>query len=127
MKTELFTFKNVCMNTLRNKVSLIGRLGAQPEIVTFDSGRTLARFSLATNENYKNKEGEWQENTQWHNITAWGKTADLVAKLLEKGQEVLVEGRIVNNAYETKDGEKRYGTSIEVSDFLLLSNKNVSK
>lgn len=115
------------MNTLRNKVSLIGRLGAQPEIVTFDSGRTLARFSLATNENYKNKDGEWQENTQWHNITAWGKTADLVAKLLEKGQEVLVEGRIVNNAYETKDGEKRYGTSIEVSDFLLLSNKNVSK
>lgn len=115
------------MNTLRNKVSLIGRLGAQPEIVTFDSGRTLARFSLATNENYKNKEGEWQENTQWHNITAWGKTADLVARLLNKGQEVLVEGRIVNNSYETKEGEKRYGTSIEVSDFLMLSSKNEPK
>jgi single-strand DNA-binding protein len=115
------------MNSLRNKVSLIGRLGAQPEVVKFDSGRTLARFSLATNESYKNKEGEWQEQTQWHNITAWGKTADLIAKLLKKGQEVVVEGRLVNNSYETKEGEKRYGTNIEVSDFLILAPKNENK
>ena len=115
------------MNTLRNKVSLIGRLGAQPEVVTFDSGRTLARFSIATNEAYKNKEGEWQENTQWHNLTAWGKTAELISKLLNKGQEILVEGRLVNNSYETKDGEKRYGTSIEVSEFLMLSPKGDAK
>ena len=115
------------MNTLRNKVSLIGRLGAQPEVVTFDSGRTLARFSIATNESYKNKDGEWQENTQWHNLTAWGKTAELISKLLNKGQEVLVEGRLVNNSYETKDGEKRYGTSIEVSEFLMLSPKGDAK
>ena len=115
------------MNSLRNKVSLIGRLGAQPEVVKFDSGRTLARFSLATNENYKNKDGEWQEQTQWHNITAWGKTADLIAKLLNKGQEVVVEGRLVNNTYETKEGEKRYGTTVEVSDFLLLAPKNEIK
>lgn len=112
------------MNTLRNKVSLIGRLGAQPEVVKFDSGRTLARFSLATNESYKNKDGEWQEQTQWHNITAWGKTADLIAKLLNKGQEVIVEGRLVNNSYETKNGEKRYGTTIEVNEFLMLAPKN---
>lgn len=111
------------MNTLRNKVSLIGRLGAQPEVVKFDSGRTLARFSLATNESYKNKDGEWQDVTQWHNVTAWGKTADLIAKLLNKGQEVLVEGRLVNNSYETKEGEKRYGTTIEVNEFLMLSAK----
>ena len=115
------------MNTLRNKVSLIGRLGAQPEVVTFDSGRTLARFSLATNEPYKNKEGEWQENTQWHSLTAWGKTADNVAKLMTKGQEVLVEGRLVNNSYETNDGEQRYGTNIEVNGFLILSTKNDAK
>lgn len=115
------------MNTLRNKVSLIGRLGAQPEVVTFDSGRTLARFSIATNESYKNKDGEWQENTQWHNLTAWGKTAELIAKLLNKGQEVLVEGRLVNNSYETKEGEKRYGTSIEVNEFLMLSPKSDAK
>lgn len=111
------------MNTLRNKVSLIGRLGAQPEVVTFDSGKSLARFSLATQENYKNKEGAWTENTQWHTITAWGKTAQRIAKVLNKGQEVLVEGRIVNNSYETKEGEKRYGTTIEVNDFLVLSPK----
>jgi single-strand DNA-binding protein len=109
------------MNTLRNKVSLIGRLGAQPEIVKFDSGRTLARFSLATNESYKTKEGEWQDVTQWHNITAWGKTADRIAKLLNKGQEVVVEGKLVNNSYETKEGEKRYGTVIEINEFLLLT------
>ena len=112
------------MNTLRNKVSLIGRLGAQPEVVTFDSGRNLAKFSLATNESYKNAKGERQENTQWHNITAWGKTADLVAKLLNKGQEVVVEGKIVNNSYETKDGVKHHSTTIELNDFLLVSSRD---
>ena len=112
------------MNTLRNKVSLIGRLGAEPEVVTFDSGRTLARFAIATNESYKNKDGQRQESTQWHNINAWGKTADLVAKLLHKGQEVVLEGKLVNNSYETKDGEKRYATIIEVNEFLIVSPKN---
>ncbi len=112
------------MNTLRNKVSLIGRLGAQPEVLTFDSGKTLARFSLATNESYKSKDGEWQEITQWHNLTAWGRTAERVAEVLNKGSEVLVEGRIVNNSYETKEGEKRFGTNIEINGFLVLSTKN---
>jgi single-strand DNA-binding protein len=121
---NLFTFKILSMNTLRNKVSLIGRLGAQPEVVKFDSGSMLARFSLATNEGYKTKEGEWKEMTQWHNITAWGKTAELVGKLLNKGSEVVVEGKIVNNSYETKEGEKRYGTNIEISEFLLIGAKN---
>lgn len=110
------------MNALRNKVSLIGRLGAEPEVVTFDSGRKLARFSLATNEGYK-KDGEWQENTQWHNITVWGKTAELAAKMLNKGQEIVVEGKLVNSSYETKEGEKRFGTTIEVNDFLIISPK----
>lgn len=112
------------MNTLRNKVSLIGRLGAQPEVVTLDSGRTVARFSLATNENYKNKEGAWQENTQWHTITAWGKTAELISKILNKGQEVVVEGKLVNSSYETKEGEKRFSTAIEVNEILLLAPKS---
>ena len=112
------------MNALRNKVSLIGRLGAQPEVVTLDSGRTLARFSLATNESYKNKEGEWQENTQWHNITTWGNVAERVASVLRKGQEVVVEGKLVHKSYETKDGEKRYSTTVEVNEFLVISPKN---
>ncbi len=112
------------MNALRNKVSLIGRLGAQPEIVTLESGKVFARFSLATNEGYKGKDGTWKENTQWHNLKAWGKTAEHVSKVLRKGLEIAVEGKIVNENYETKKGEKRYGTSIEVNDFLILSPKS---
>ena len=111
------------MNALRNKVSLIGRLGAQPELVTFESGRTLARFSIATNESYKDKSGAWQDQTQWHNIIAWGKTANLVGKILSKGQEVIVQGRLVNKSYETKSGEKRYSTEIEMNEFLALGTK----
>ncbi|GAB5416876.1 MAG: single-stranded DNA-binding protein [Crocinitomicaceae bacterium] len=115
------------MNALRNKVSLIGRLGAQPELVTFESGRTLARFSIATNEGYKGKGGKWQEQTQWHNISAWGKTATLAGKILSKGQEVVVEGRLVNKTYETKSGEKRYSTEVEMNEFLALGTKNDDK
>jgi single-strand DNA-binding protein len=111
------------MNTLRNKVSLIGRLGAQPEVTTFDTGRTLARFTLATNERFKDKEGNWQDNTQWHMINAWGKIAERVKKALNKGQEVILEGKLVNQSYETKSGEKRYSTVIEATEFLLLSPK----
>ena len=70
---------------------------------------------------YKGKDGEWQENTQWHIITAWGKTAELVGKLLKKGNEIVVDGKLVTNTYETKGGEKRYGTSIELNEFLLLT------
>ncbi len=111
------------MNTLRNKVSLIGRLGAQPEVTTFDSGRTLARFTLATKENYKDKDGQWQENTQWHTINAWGKIAERVQKVLNKGQEIILEGKLVHQTYESSSGEKRYGTVIEASEFLLLTQK----
>jgi single-strand DNA-binding protein len=114
------------MNTLRNKVSLIGRLGGQPEITKFDSGKMKARFSLATNESYKDKDGEWKENTQWFTIDAWGKTADLVSQLLTKGQEIAVEGRLVNNSYETKEGEKKYSTIIEASNFLKLNTKETN-
>ena len=111
------------MNTLRNKVSLIGRLGAQPEVTTFDTGRTLARFTLATNERFKDKDGNWQDNTQWHIINAWGKIAERVKKALNKGQEIILEGKLVNQSYETKSGEKRYSTVIEATEFLLLSPK----
>ena len=112
------------MNVLRNKVSLIGRLGAQPEVVTLDSGRVVARFSMATNESYKGKDGEWKENTQWHNVKAWGKLAELVSQNLQKESEVVVEGKLVNENYVTKNGEKRYNTSVNVSDFLLISPRN---
>lgn len=111
------------MNNLRNKVSLIGRLGAQPEFLTTENGRSLARFSLAVNSSYKDKTGNWINDTQWHNINAWGKTADLVKNILSKGQEVVVEGKLINRTYETKSGEKRFSTSIEMNEFLILSPK----
>ena len=115
------------MNTLRNKVSLIGRVGKTPEVQTVGSSKdyALTKFSLATNENYKDKNGQWHDNTQWHNLVAWGKTAERIASLITKGQEVMIEGRIVNKSYE-KDGEKRFTTDIEVSDFLLISSANKS-
>lgn len=114
------------MNKLRNRVSLIGRVGATPEYIKFDSGRALVRFSLATNESRKNKEGDWEDIVQWHMITAWGKTADLIHKLVSKGHELVIEGRLVNNSYETKEGEKRYGTVVECDAFLLLTPKSES-
>lgn len=115
------------MNTLRNKVSLIGRLGAQPEVLKFESGNALTRFRLATNEPFKDKTGEWQENTQWFEINAWGKLGEIVSRKLKKGQEVAIDGRIVNREYESKAGEKRFATSIELKEFLLLNNMNDAK
>ena len=105
-------------------MKLIGRLGVEPELVKFETGRTLARFTLATNESYKDKKGEWHELTQWHTINAWGKLADLVQKLLKKGQEIIIEGRLVNQSYDTKSGEKRFTTIIEASEFLVLTPKS---
>jgi single-strand DNA-binding protein len=111
------------MNALRNKVSLIGRLGANPEVVTFETGKTLARFTVATNESYK-LNGVWQEQTQWHTINAWGKVAQRMQKTLHKGQEIVLEGRLVNQNYETKNGEKRFVTFVEVNEFLVLKAAN---
>jgi single-strand DNA-binding protein len=114
------------MNNLRNKVSLIGRLGMEPEFVTTEKGRLLARFSMAVNSNYKDKSGAWVTDTQWHTVNAWGKTAERVKKALAKGLEIVVEGRLLNNSYETKNGEKRFSTIVEMNDFLILSSKQNS-
>jgi single-strand DNA-binding protein len=111
------------MNALKNKVSLIGRLGANPEVVTFETGKTLARFTVATNESYK-LNGVWQEQTQWHTINAWGKVAERMQKTLQKGQEIVLEGRLVNQNYETKNGEKRFVTFVEATEFLVLKTTN---
>jgi single-strand DNA-binding protein len=109
------------MNALRNQVQLIGNLGQDPEIVNLESGTKLAKFSLATNESYKNKKGEQVEDTQWHNLVAWGKTAELVEKMALKGKEMAVQGKLVHNSYENKEGEKRYFTQVNVQEFLMLN------
>ncbi len=111
------------MNALKNKVQLIGNLGSNPEVKALDGGNKIAKFTMATNEVYHNKKGEKVTETQWHNIVAWGKTADLVEQLLEKGKQVLVQGKLTNRSYEDKEGNKRYITEIVAQDFLLLTPK----
>ena len=108
------------MNALRNKVQLIGNLGNDPEIVNLDGGNKLAKFSIATNETYKNAKGEKVTDTQWHNVVAWGKTAEIVENYLTKGNEVAVEGKLTHRSYETKEGEKRYITEIRCNELLML-------
>ncbi|MGB7843484.1 MAG: single-stranded DNA-binding protein [Salinimicrobium sp.] len=108
------------MNTLRNKVQLIGNVGNAPEIITLESGKKLAKFSIATNESYKNAKGEKITDTQWHNVVAWGKTAELVENYVPKGKEVGVEGKLTSRSYEDKDGIKRYITEVVCNELLLL-------
>ena len=108
------------MNALRNKVQLIGNLGNDPEIVNLDGGNKLAKFSIATNETYKNAKGEKVTDTQWHNVVAWGKTAEIVENYLTKGNEVAIEGKLTHRSYENKEGEKRYITEIKCNELLML-------
>ncbi|RZN84632.1 MAG: single-stranded DNA-binding protein [Winogradskyella sp.] len=108
------------MNTLRNKVQLIGNLGNDPEIINLESGKTLAKFSIATNESYKNTQGEKVTDTQWHNIVAWGKTAQIVEKYVGKGKEIAIEGKLTTRSWEDKDGIKRYTTEVVCSELLML-------
>lgn len=112
------------MNTLKNKVQLIGNLGQNPEVKELNDGKKVAKFSLATNETYRNKAGEKVTDTQWHNLVAWGKTAEIIEKYLKKGSEVAVEGKLLNRNYTDKEGVKRYVTEIQVSELLMLGGKN---
>ncbi|MFT3794633.1 single-stranded DNA-binding protein [Flavobacterium sp.] len=108
------------MNALRNRVQLIGHLGNDPEIKNFDSGKKLAQLTLATNEVYKNDQGEKVEETQWHKVVAWGKTAEILEKYVTKGKEIAIEGKLVHRSYDDKNGEKRYITEVVINDLLLL-------
>ncbi|MCB0806455.1 MAG: single-stranded DNA-binding protein [Bacteroidales bacterium] len=111
------------MNTLRNKVQLIGHLGNDPEIKSFDGGKTKARFSMATSETYKNDKGEKVTETQWHNIVAWNGTARIVEKLLKKGNEVALEGKLITRSWDDKDGNKHWITEVVANEILLLRSK----
>lgn len=122
-KSNLANEKTIVMNTLKNKVQLVGNLGQNPEVRTTESGKKLARFSVATNESYKNASGEWAKDTQWHNLVAWGKTAELVEKKLQKGNEVIVEGKLVHREYTDKTGIKRKVSEVQVSELIMLEKK----
>lgn len=108
---------------VKNKVQLIGNLGQDPEIKTFDGDKKLAKFSIATNEIYTNNKGEKVKETQWHNIIAWGKTAGVAEKILRKGVEVLIEGKLITRSYNDKAGIKKYITEIEASEIVLFTKE----
>ena len=111
------------MNNLKNKVQLIGNLGMNPEIKNLDSGKKLAKFSIATNESYRNAKGDKIEDTQWHNLIAWGKTAEIIEQYVKKGNEIAIEGKLINRNYDDKDGNKRYVTEVLVNEILMLGGK----
>jgi single-strand DNA-binding protein len=98
-------------------------VGNDPETKNLENGKTFARFSLATNEHYKNAKGERQTDTQWHNIVAWGKTAEIIDKFVAKGKEIAIEGKLVSRSFENKEGEKRYVTEVVANEVLLLGSK----
>jgi single-strand DNA-binding protein len=111
------------MNTLKNSVRLMGNLGAAPEVKTIADNKKLAKFSVATNESYKNEKGEKVTETYWHNVVAWGKLAGIVEKYLQKGSEVAIEGKLTNRSYTDKDGVKRYVTEILANEVLMVGGK----
>ncbi|MCU0375191.1 MAG: single-stranded DNA-binding protein [Chitinophagaceae bacterium] len=111
------------MNALKNRVQLIGNLGQAPVVKLLDNGKKVARMSIAINESYKNGKGENMNDTYWHTIVAWGKTAEIAEKFLVKGSEVAIEGKLVSRVYTTNDGQKRYITEVVANELLLLTRK----
>ncbi|MGI9525726.1 MAG: single-stranded DNA-binding protein [Weeksellaceae bacterium] len=112
--------------SIRNKVQLVGRTGIAPDIKVIGDNKKLAKISLATNENYKNKAGEWIENTTWHNLVAWGDLAERIEKYVSKGCLLMIEGKLVNRQYNDKENNSRYITEVEVRNFILLEPKRSS-
>lgn len=111
------------MNTLKNSVRLVGNLGMDPEVKSFENDRKLAKIAIATNETYKNDKGEKVTDTQWHNLVLWGAQAKLAEQILRKGDEIAIEGKLASRSYVDKDGNKRYVTEVVVNEFLKMGLK----
>jgi single-strand DNA-binding protein len=112
------------MNAMKNRVQLIGHVGNEPEIKTFDGGKKVANLTIATNDTYRNDKGDKVEQTEWHKVSAWGKTAEIIEKYVTKGKEVAIEGKLTHRSYEDKNGEKRYITEVIVNEILLIDKLN---
>jgi single-strand DNA-binding protein len=106
---------------MKNRVQLIGHVGQEPEIKNLEEGKKLANISLATNEVYYRENGDKVEQTQWHRVTAWGKTAEIIERFVTKGKEIAIEGKLIHRSYEDKNGEKRFITEVVANEILLLS------
>jgi single-strand DNA-binding protein len=106
---------------MKNSVQLIGNVGQEPEIKTLETGRKFANITIATNDVYYKENGDKVEKTEWHRVTAWGKTAEIIEKYVTKGKEVAVEGKLTHRSYDDKEGNKRYITEVVINEILLLS------
>ncbi|MBV6640893.1 MAG: single-stranded DNA-binding protein [Cyclobacteriaceae bacterium] len=111
------------MNSLKNNVRLVGRIGTDFNIRTFESGKKLVSVPLATNETYYNNDGEKITTSQWHTICLWNNRAEKAQKMLSKGSLIILDGKLINRSYE-KDGSKKYITEIHVHDFFCLDSKS---
>jgi len=109
------------MNSFKNNVQLIGHVGQEPEIITTESGKKLAKLSLATNDSFTNTQGEKITNTDWHNIIAWNGTANIIEQYVSKGKEIGIQGKLTTRSWEDKEGIKRYTTEVVCNEILLLS------
>jgi single-strand DNA-binding protein len=111
------------MKNLRNSVQLIGNVGTDPELRTFDGGKVKASFAIATHNTYHNSKGEKIDETQWHNLVLWGKLAEIAKELVIKGSEIAIEGRLIHRSYETASKEKRYVTEVNVNELMVLGKR----
>jgi len=112
------------MNALKNSVRLLGHLGEDPKVRKLDSGKTVVNFNIATNEIYRDQNGNKQSETTWHRLVAWGKQAEVAEKYLKKGSEISIEGKLTNRSYEDKNGEKHYITEVVVNQMLMLDKSS---
>jgi len=122
LKNNAIKKRRKTMNSLKNKVNLIGNLGFTPEIKNLDGGKKLAKVTIATTENYRDAKGEKVSETQWHNLVAFGKTAELMERFTRVGSRIAIEGKLVNRNYLDKTGTKRYITEVQVNEILILCN-----
>ena len=106
---------------MKNRVQLIGHVGQDPEVKNLEGGKKVASLSLATNDSYINAKGEKVEQTEWHRAVAWGKTAEIIEKFVQKGKEIAIEGKLTTRNYDDANGVKRYITEVSISEVLLLS------
>ncbi len=111
------------MTNIKNHVQLVGRLGANPEVKMLDNGNKLARFSIAVTESYTTKKGEKVNDVQWHSIVAWGSMAGIAEKILQKGTQVTVDGKLFNRSFTNKEGVKRSSTEIVANELFVISQK----
>lgn len=110
-----------------NKVILVGNLGKDPEVKYTPSGTAVATFSVATSENFKDKEGQWQERTEWHNVKAWARTAEVIGQYVKKGNKIYIEGRLTTESWDDKNsGEKKYKTMVVANEIVLLGGRGES-